>query len=81
MAPESLNELYSYHAFVKATLARGGAIDAEASPQAFMEYQQQLDKLCQELAPAAERHRRGEPAVKVDLNALADEALRSGRVE
>lgn len=77
MAPESVDQLYFYHAFVKATLERGGAIDVEASPQAFIEYQQQLEKLRQELAPAAERHRRGEPAVRLDLDALADEVLGS----
>ena len=77
MATESVDQLYTYHAFVKATLERGGAIDDEASPQAFIEYQQQLDKMRKELAPAADRHRQREPAVRLDLDVLADEVLGS----
>ena len=81
MVPESLDQLYSYHSFIKATLERGGAIDEEASPQAFLEYQQQLETLRRELAPAAERHLRGEPGVTIDFDALADEVLGAGGAE
>lgn len=75
MISEAADQLQSYHAFVKATLQRGGTIDEEATPAAFIEYQQQLAKLQRELAPASERFRNGEPAASLDLDALANEVL------
>lgn len=78
MVSEAADQLHSYHAFVKATLQRGGTIDEEATPEAFFEYQQQLEKLQSELAPVAERFRRGEPAQALDLDALANDVLSVG---
>lgn len=75
MISEATSQLHSYHAFVKATLQRGGMIGKEATPEAFIEYQQQLAKLRRDLAPAAERFYKGEPAQKLDFDAVADDVL------
>jgi hypothetical protein len=72
---QAVEQLHTYHAFVKATLQRGGTIDEEATPEAFIEYQQQLAKVRSELAPAAKRFQEGKPAQTLDLDALANEVL------
>jgi hypothetical protein len=79
MSSEVTPDLVSYHAFVKATLARGGSVDEDASPQAYLEYQAELERLRRELQPAALRLERGEPAHEVDFDALVALVLTSGR--
>jgi hypothetical protein len=78
MLSEVSSELLAYHAFVKSTLSRGGSIDQDATPAAFLEYQQQLNRLRAALQPATDRFVRGEEADEIDIDQLVDEALNSG---
>ena len=77
MSVDVSSELVAYHAFVKLTLSRGGTIDKDASPAAFLEYQQQLNRLRAALQPAAERFQRGEVAIEIDIDQIVDESLQT----
>jgi hypothetical protein len=68
-------ELLAYHAFVKSTLSNGGNIDEDATPAAFLEYQQQLNELRAELQPAADRFRKGEPSAELKIDRLVADVL------
>ena len=78
MSIETSPDLYAYHAFIRASLSQGGSLDEDASPDAYAEYQAELDRLKAELLPAIDQHRRGEGA-EMDLNLLVEEILDSGR--
>ena len=75
MPAELSTDLLAYHAFVKSTLSKGGNIDEDATPAAFLEYQQQLKRLRAALQPAADRFQRGEEAVDVDIDQLVNDVL------
>ena len=75
MSTEVTSQLVAYHAFVKTTLSKGGSIDNDATPAAFLEYQNQLCRLRAELQPAMDRFQRGEEASEIDIDALVEEAL------
>jgi len=75
MPTEFSSELLEYHAFIKSTLSKGGSIDQDASPAAFLEYQSQLNRLRAALQPAAERFQQGDQDSEVDIDQLVDEAL------
>lgn len=55
MSTDVTSQLVAYHAFVKTTLSKGGSIDNDATPAAFLEYQNQLCRLRAELQPAMDR--------------------------
>jgi hypothetical protein len=76
MSTQLSSQLLAYHAFVKATLSKGGSIDQDATPEAFLEFQRQLDRLREELKPAAERFRHGEEARETDVDQLVEEVLK-----
>jgi hypothetical protein len=78
MSTELSSELLAYHAFVKSTLSKGGSIDDDATPAAFLDYQHQLNQLRAALQPAANRFERGEEAVEIDIDQLVDEVLQNG---
>jgi hypothetical protein len=75
MSTDLSPELLAYHAFVKSTLSKGGSIDEDASPDAFREYQLQLNRLRSALQPAADRFESGEEAFKIDIDQLVDDVL------
>jgi hypothetical protein len=75
MSTEVPSELVAYHAFVKSMLSQGGSIDDDATPAAFLQYQHQLKQLRSALQPAADRFKRGEVAVEIDIDQLVDEVL------
>jgi hypothetical protein len=76
MATESATQLVAYHAFVKTTLSKGGSIDEDATPQAFLEYQRQLSQLREALRPAVERFQRGEDAEEIDIEQFVEDIIR-----
>jgi hypothetical protein len=78
MPNELSTELLAYHAFVKSTLSKGGSIDEDATPAAFLEYQLQLKQLRAALQPAADRFSQGDEAVEIDIEQLVDDVLQSG---
>lgn len=75
MATDYSSELFEYHAFIKSTLSKGGNIDEDATPAAFLEYQNQLTRLREALQPAADRFQRGENAADIDIDQLVDQEL------
>jgi len=77
MSAELSSELLAYHAFVKSTLSKGGSIDEDATPAAFLEYQHQLNRLRAALQPAAERFQQGDEALEIDIDQLVDDALQN----
>jgi hypothetical protein len=77
MSADINSELLAYHAFVKTTLSKGGSIDEDATPAAFLEYQHQLNRLRAALQPAANRFQSGEEAAEIDVDQLVDEVLQS----
>jgi len=78
MSTDFSSELLEYHAFIKSTLSKGGSIDQDATPAAFLEYQSQLNRLRAALQPATERFRQGDEGLEVDIDELVDEALSDG---
>jgi hypothetical protein len=78
MSTELSSQLLAYHAFVKTTLSKGGSIDEDATPAAFLEYQHQLNQLRAALQPASERFEQGEFREEIDIDQLVDEALQGG---
>jgi hypothetical protein len=76
MSTDVSSELLAYHAFVKSTLSKGGSLDEDATPAAFVEYQHQLNQLRAALQPAAERFRQGHEGSEIDIDQLADEVLK-----
>ena len=78
MSTEVSSELLEYHAFIKSTLSRGGSIDQDATPAAFLEYQNQLNRLRASLQPAAQRFRRGDAGSEIEIDQLVSEALSDG---
>ena len=78
MSIEMPSELLAYHAFIKATLASGGSIEEDATPAAFLEYQEQLSRLRAELQPAADRFRRGEDGSEFNIDEFVDDVLNGG---
>jgi hypothetical protein len=77
MYAELSSELLAYHAFVKSTLSKGGSIDEDATPAAFLEYQHQLNRLRAALQPAADRFHQGKEASEIDIDQLADDVLQN----
>jgi hypothetical protein len=75
MSTQLTSELLAYHAFIKTTLSKGGSIDEDATPAAFLEYQHQLNRLRAALQPAANRFQNGEEATEIDIDQLVNEAL------
>jgi hypothetical protein len=75
MSTETSAELFAYHEFVKLTLSKGGTIDEDATPQAFIEHQQQLNRLRAALQPAADRFHSHVPGSEVDIDRLTDDVL------
>jgi hypothetical protein len=78
MSTEFSPELLAYHAFVKSTLSKGGSIDEDATPAAFLEYQLQLNRLQAALQPAADRFNRGDEAIEIDIDELIADVLQNG---
>ncbi len=78
MSIDLSSDLIAYHAFIKTTLANGGSIDEDATPAAFLEYQEQLTRLRAALQPAADRFQRGQDASELDIDQLVDDVLDSG---
>jgi hypothetical protein len=79
MSTEHSSDLVAYHAFVKSTLSKGGNIDEDATPAAFLEYQHQLNRLRAALQPAADRFHQGVDASEVDVDRLVDDVLRNAK--
>ena len=75
MSSDVSSELLAYHAFVKLALSKGGNIEQDASPAAFLEYQDQLNRLRATLQPATERYQRGADAAEIDIDQLVNEEL------
>jgi hypothetical protein len=78
MSTDSSSELVAYHAFVKSMLSKGGSIDEDATPQAFLEYQRQFGELRSALQPAADRFKRGDEAHEIDVDQLVENVLQNG---
>jgi hypothetical protein len=78
MSIEFPSNLLEYHAFIKSTLSKGGSIDEDATPAAFLEYQNQLNRLRASLQPAAERFKQGDEGTELDIDQLVEEALSDG---
>jgi hypothetical protein len=77
MATDLSSQLAEYHAFVKSALSKGGSIDADATPAAFLEYQRQLHQLRETLRPAMERCQGGEPGEEIEIEQFVDEVIRT----
>jgi hypothetical protein len=75
MSADLSSELVAYHAFIKSTLSRGGNIDEDATPAAFLEYQDQLNRLRAALQPASERFQNGDDGTEIEIDQLVDEVL------
>jgi len=77
MTVELSPELLAYHAFVKSTLSKGGNIDKDATPAAFLEYQQQLNQLRTALQPATDRFLNGDEAAEIDIDQIVADTLQN----
>jgi hypothetical protein len=75
MSADLSSDLIAYHAFIKSTLSKGGSIDEDATPAAFLEYQHQLNQLRAALQPATERYRNGDDGDEIEIDRLVDEVL------
>jgi hypothetical protein len=75
MSTDLSSELLAYHAFVRSTLSKGGSIDNDATPQAFLEYQRQLAELRGAIRPSMERFKKGEPAEELDIERFVETIL------
>jgi hypothetical protein len=78
MSAELSSELVAFHAFIMSRLSKGGSIDEDATPAAFLEYQHQLSRLRAALQPAAERFQQGDAGADVDMDQLVDDVLHDG---
>jgi hypothetical protein len=75
MATDLPSQLAEYHAFVKSALSKGGSIENDASPAAFLEYQRQLHDLRESLRPGMERLARGDKAEELDIEQFVSEVV------
>jgi hypothetical protein len=75
MSADLSSELLAYHAFIKSTLSKGGSLDEDATPAAFLAYQQQLNQLRAALQPAVDRFKNGDDGSNVEIDQLVDEVL------
>jgi hypothetical protein len=69
------SELDAYFDFVKTRLEGGGALESDASPDAYRAYQRDLEKLKGEVRPSVDRFQQGERR-ELDAGLLKDEVTR-----
>ncbi len=76
MSADNSSELVVFHRFLGDQI-EGGSLELspEESVQAFRAYQQDLERLRNDLKPAIDRFERGEPAIPLDI----EDVKRRGR--
>jgi hypothetical protein len=76
MATDTCREIETFYQFLGQQIQEGSVdLSPEECVEAFRAYQNDLDRLKQELQPALDRFERGEPGVSFD----AEDIIRRGR--